>query len=1530
MNTADRKYSDDLKSALLALYHSGHNGFEGLLGIVLGEITGQSFRLAKSGSQRGRDGDSAYDGGATFFEGKRYRKSPKPAEISAKLFDLVNDDAGQVDLWVLGATCEIPAQTEKDMRGACEKLGIGSVLLDWNENDLGSLLVAVANATQKSKDFLSANLKKPTLLNDALVAIDYFAKHPDLAARLATLRVAMSAEEAGLGQARRHNRNWMTSILSSRVAARAHFGQPLAPGDKKGLIAVARPLEAELARAFRQTPEAEIYAVIGEEGVGKSWLVASAWLASNPASILLMIPAEELLAPEATGGFEKFLIGKLIQQTGGRISSQASERWSRRLRGWRANPSPKNVRVTIVLDGLNQSLKHDWSRRLDHVAAELAKIGGCLIITTRSAHWKHLKGTLASKVSEVRVVQWSAAEVQSILHNRSIDPSKANPAVLESLRNPRILGIAIDLLSKMDVEKIGQLSVGRLLFEHMRKASTTGAAAMSGLEFADLLKKLANETLARVQKQQTDDMRVFDEKYHHGLQVVASSRFFEAVKGSLDYEIRPEGLKLGLALSLIDALERELRNKRDPKERLAIILDPIMALDDAANVVFLATQIACLNEDASADVKAALIEHFVSLQNLPTDEAEAFALLVKSAAPSFLAAAMSVHISAAHFPNAEWLLYALLNHRDDPLVWAEISTAVRRWLSLYSLAPDRMMFKSKGRDADAEVEAEREKRQAVLEKRTAALTPFEKKYIKDNLSDTDRWRFETLHRLAFYLLAGKKLEDFAKDLVKWSVSNALGPALNAPDKEFRQLVRFNRVDWKETRAALLEVIEGFHGNNSSAMGGWAVVEVLRATGDVDDAQKAEDLVELLTKDREKFEGWSLIEKYCVVDPCDPGTQKPDNVDETAKHYSSIDPSTLATRMGQGSQDHFFSMARTGVVRFHREGAVVPHRGLADDLLKRTGFAQRQAALTLLEHSAALTQQQARDILRAGQVNQAKFGKDNRDDRDEWLTAQYCVYTAIAHLTADQQLEAIAGIEGNTVLLSILDALLPASEEATERVLESVLQSANSDKQSSVLAAIIYSRPELTVRSRAIIGQLLSSSDAGVRTQALGAVAASGDNALLKTVISSGWSAAPLGADEQTFERWYGSSVILEAAERGMLSLDEALNRMDLHHYGFAAQLLGPSAAKEIAKRVEAALVNALGYVPVSDVCGLETTTPTAASPAPPLISLLDPPPSQDIADRLDRLGETNEQFEARQDRLAVSFEKFTKDLTAANARLVLSDLTLGGMRALIEADGAAGKRWLAMLIRASDSQLRHVHHIAMQAAVSLPDEDGANELLARLQTINPSINRVEGAGKVPANLRSLWGGAGNLRIKEICKRRLITRQNDDKIAIEVLAASLSGQAAIIEETIDALLASGQPADTSLAITLAGFCDESSHASAVLSRFEKAQGYIGVAYKAANGAYQRNRWARHWFEHMKGGKTALEFWQASVLLTKIVDGRFDIWRRHDPSTTDVFQTFLPTVLREITRRAEKWQGKRKDQLFGDKLPALLFLPGETIA
>lgn len=1525
MNPIDTAHSEGLRKALNAMHHSGPEGFEGLLAVVLGKLTGQSFRLARSGTQRGRDGDSAFDGGETIFEGKRYETSPGKTEIAAKLIDLATDNEGQVDLWVLGATCEVAAQTVTDARAFAATHGIGIETLDWSNTSLGSLLVGISASGDDAKTFITDALtkqKQTHLVPTALAAIDHFVRHPDFAARLDAVRKSMSAEEAGLGNAKTLNRAWMRALFESRRRARAEFGQPLAPLDVEGMLAVPRPQQASLLGAFSGKPASEFYVVLGDEGVGKSWICANTWLSAAPASILVMCPAEELVAAEATADFELFLVEKLIHQTGWHSSERAVERWRRRMKGWRANPTPDNVRVTLVIDGLNQPRKADWSRWLDRAAAELKAMGGSLVVSTRTAHWSQLKGSIISKVTPVAIPLWTITEVQALLTGRGIDDSKVGTDVLQSLRNPRLFGIAVDLLEAKDVESIGQLTVGRLIFEHMRKAHFTGAVP-TGIEFANLLRQLAAEVLSRIEKHVGDDIRVFDTAQREELNAVASSRFFEGVPGSpLEYQIRQEGLDLGLALYLVNALEKEQRNRRNPSDALGTMLEPIGALDEVARIVFLAMQVAFLEDDSTDAVRIALVEHFLSLQNLPTDNADAFGSLLRASPAAFLSATERIYTSSKRQNNVDWLLHALLVQRDDPAVWAAFTAQAKLWLSLYSLAPERRMYESLRDVAKAEVE--RTKLLAEIKGRVDNLTELERAYVADKLTLSDRWDFDSLLRAVFFVLAGKPLAGFAPYFVRWSFADAYWPVIHAADKQFRRLIRFNRVDWPQTRTALLKEIEALPESETSDIGKWTRVEILRSTGDIGDAEAAETLASWIVRNREKFEGWSRIVQYCANDPCDPSSTKPENVDATAAEYKGIDPALLNNGMSHGERDHFFNMARCGVARFHLAAAVATHRALADHVLTRADLPRRQGVLEVLEHSSLLTAEQARSFLTVGQESEASHTKD-KDGKDEWLTAQYSVRLAIPHYPANEQLAAVAEIRGDTILLDTVAEVQPATEAQVERVLEKVVQSGSADAQAAVLCAIAYSKPTLSPRTVSIIADLVSSDSSLIRQQALGAAARSGDTELIKAVCASGWDARPLKSENQTFERWYGSSVLLQGAKQNLISVDEALERMHLDYYGFAAVELGSFAAAAVAPRIETALTKALGYTAQPALPSMATTTPESTDPRPPLISLDDPPP-QTQKEQWERIGETSAEFDERQARVNRSYDEFAKELSLSEANLILADLTFSGVKAAIEASPNSGVRWLALLSAAPDHQLRHLHNFAVQVALATAVRGvaTATNFLERVLALRPTISRVRGAASIPSESLLLWGNADVASIGAICRRRLVSRENDAEIAAEVLAASLQGKSSIVSAVVDERLSSGHPADVCLALTLAGYSDESSKASEVISRFETAQGFVGYAHRAAKAAYERNSWSRIWHRQMREAVDPLIFWQGSVLLAKIVDLRFDMWSESVGVEGPIYRAFEGTVERNITQRIEKWQKARAKKLYGDDEPEDVFL------
>ena len=366
-----------------------------------------------------------------------------------------------------------------------------------------------------------------------------------------------------------------------------------------------------------------------------------------------------------------------------------------------------------------------------------------------------------------------------------------------------------------------------------------------------------------------DDLKLFDTRDHSRLAEVSSGRFFRPVGEDPDrYEIVDEGLRLSLGIWLVDELEKEHRNGRDPFARLEVVMEPVAALDMTAEIVGSATEVACLTASCEVEVTSALVRHYVGLQNLSGDKRESFGALVKNSPDAFFEAAKGAALLEGGVSTSDWLDVAILEARSQHRVKCELERRIPEWLSYFCLAPERMMHVS-ARNASAEkVQAERQSVMRKLEKRIEELTDAEKSYMETNLIELDAGDVDRLHRLAMFLLAGLPLKKFVGPLVSSAFSDSLTPTIGSPHREFENLLRFNYVDWAATRESLLEWIRCI-GEERSSVGDWAVVKALRSTGDLSDAAKAEHLTEVLTANLENISPWRLIETYCATDPCDP-------------------------------------------------------------------------------------------------------------------------------------------------------------------------------------------------------------------------------------------------------------------------------------------------------------------------------------------------------------------------------------------------------------------------------------------------------------------------------------------------------------------------------------------------------------------------------------------------------------------------------------------------------------------------------------
>jgi hypothetical protein len=271
-------------------------------------------------------------------------------------------------------------------------------------------------------------------------------------------------------------------------------------------------------------------------------------------------------------------------------------------------------------------------------------------------------GRLSLQFTNIIVSEWTESERDELMIEQGIDASSLHPLVAASLRNPRILGIAFELLDKAEISDLEELNVSRLLFEHMRVSERDAPVPQPVHEFARKLQKHAQTIIHRLTEKQLDDLKVFEED----MGAVADGRFFQTIDGDpTRYCLKDEGLTLALGFAIIDRLLIAKRNTRDLHAILDEILEPVAALDDTANVIMAALTIAAVSDSYGQDITSALAKGFSVLQNPDQSNYPVLVNLVKSQPQGFLDAAYSLGLAGGHQSNFDWLQGALIEASAD-------------------------------------------------------------------------------------------------------------------------------------------------------------------------------------------------------------------------------------------------------------------------------------------------------------------------------------------------------------------------------------------------------------------------------------------------------------------------------------------------------------------------------------------------------------------------------------------------------------------------------------------------------------------------------------------------------------------------------------------------------------------------------------------------------------------------------------------------------------------------------------------------
>ncbi|MEM1398173.1 MAG: hypothetical protein AAGH38_12095, partial [Pseudomonadota bacterium] len=238
----------------------------------------------------------------------------------------------------------------------------------------------------------------------------------------------------------------------------------------------------------------------------------------------------------------------------------------------------------------------------------------------------------------------------------------------------------------------------------------------------------------------------------------------------------------------------------------------------------------------------------------------------------------------------------------------------------------------------------------------------------------------------------------------------------------------------------------------------------------------------------------------------------------------------------------------------------------------------------------------------------------------------------------------------------------------------------------------------------------------------------------------------------------------------------------------------------------------------------------------------------------------------------------------------------------------------------------HVQNFALMLARSISHHDLtlASRLFDRLSGRRAFVGLVSGLSEVPLEAICVWNSADGGAIDDLRTQRLYRAANDHQLAQEVLAALMAGQTKFLEMFARKSLERPEPAINARALMVLGFGVESPVSEALLNRYMDANGLIGRAAKSARFAYDRNSWARYWFEKMSPTDSAEDFWALSALFLKIVDARFGFWGGSVPRTGTAMPRFAPSIRNRLENRVKAWKVKREKTLCGEKVPGEVYM------
>jgi hypothetical protein len=322
-----------------------------------------------------------------------------------------------------------------------------------------------------------------------------------------------------------------------------------------------------------------------------------------------------------------------------------------------------------------------------------------------------------------------------------------------------------------------------------------------------------------------------------------------------------------------------------------------------------------------------------------------------------------------------------------------------------------------------------------------------------------------------------------------------------------------------------------------------------------------------------------------------------------------------------------------------------------------------------------------------------------------------------------------------------------------------------------------------------------------------------------------------------------------------------------------------------------------------------------------------PSPEEPPHEKLRRLAETSDAWYERQKRNRKAADRLERDLSKAGAQLIIESATARLVSAIDSVEPALVDSWHSLFLKLNDKALNNVHNLALVVAevISRRNAVASLTLFERLTTSSPHVRATFGRNKVGLDAVSVWGAADSCEIKELRFARLDRMGNDHDLAMEVLAAIEAKRIDVLRDYVINRRNRPEPAHRARAAMVAGLSPDESWAIDTIDMLRNEYGFLRQAYEGARYAMGRQQWSRYWAARMRTASDPIDLWRYTVLLSKIVDGRFRWSEVTGDTPSPLIKRFGTTLDDLICDRIRKWKTKRESKLFGMNAPNKALLP-----